>query len=150
MSEPASLLDPFDLLRGLASRLEKRLEQAADRGVRSSGFTRAMHTGMGAALLARKLSGRLQARLFEALNLPARSDVLLLGEKLQALEDRIIALSTQIEQHGRAATPQRLPLARLSPPRTRQPPSKRANAPQTSATTPSPPVARRKAKRARA
>ncbi len=147
MTEPASLLDPFDLLRGLASRLEKRLEQAADRGVRSSGFTRAMHTGMSASLLARNLSGKLQARLFEALNLPARSDVLQLGEKLQALEDRIIALSTQIEQHGRAAAPQRLPLARLSPPRTRQPPPKQAKAPQASAT---PSAARRKGSRARA
>jgi hypothetical protein len=122
MDQPKSLLDPFDLLRGLAAWLERGLEQAADRGVRSTGFTRAMHRALDASLLARRLSTQIQDGLLGALNLPTRADVLRLGERLQALEDRIIALSVDLaasdRPHRAAATATLLP----SPPRTKKPP----------------------------
>ncbi len=122
MAQPKSLLDPFDLFRGLASRLERGLEQAAGRGVRTNGFTRVMHQALGASLLARRLARQAQDGLLEALNLPSRSDLLQLGERLQALEDRIIALSADLAarefDRPMAAPRPGLP----APPRTRKPP----------------------------
>jgi hypothetical protein len=122
MAQPKSLLDPFDLLRGLASRLERRLEKAAGRGVRSDGFTRVMHQALAASLLAEGLSRQVQERLLVALNLPSRSDLLRLGERLQAVEDRIIELSADLAARdiGRPTSLQGSP--RLTPPRTKKPP----------------------------
>ncbi len=129
MAQPKSLLDPFDLFRGVAARLERGLEQAADLGVSSSGFTRVMHRALDASLLARRLSTQLQDGLLGALNLPTRADVLHLGERLQALEDRIIALSADLAARER---PHRaIATALPSPPRTKKPP--RAAAPAAAA-----------------
>jgi hypothetical protein len=140
MTEPPSLLDPFDLSRGLAARLEKGLERLADWGVRSDGFTRGMHKALAASLLASRVTNRLQNRLLEAMNLPTRSDLLALGEKLQALEDRVIAISTAIDRRD-SRGPHR-PAALPSPPRTRKPPPA---LPQAVAAVP---AARRKSRRA--
>jgi hypothetical protein len=126
MVQPKSLVDPFELLRGLASRLERGFEQLADRGVRSNGFTRAMHRALAASLLARRLSRQVQDGLLGALNLPTRADVLLLGERLQALEDRIVALSADLAARD-ASRPGGMPRPALpSPPRTRKPPQSAA------------------------
>jgi len=122
MTQPKSLLDPFDIFRGLASRLERGLELAAGRGVRSDGFTRVMHQALGASLVARRLSRQIQDGLLEALNLPSRSDLLQLGERLQALDDRIIELSAGMavrkSKRSSAAPRSNLP----APPRTKKPP----------------------------
>lgn len=142
MAQPPSLLDPFELLRGLAAWLEKGLEQAADRGVRSNVFTRAMHKALGASLLAARLRKQLQDDLFAALNLPTRTDVLALGERLQSLEDRIMALSIQLDRLGSSRPSAQVLLPLPSPPRTRKPP---AAPPVVDAV----PVARRKSRKAR-
>ena len=122
MAKPKSLLDPFDLFRGVAGLLERGLEQAADRGVRSDGFTRVMHKALGASLLTRRVATALQGGLLEALNLPTRADVLLLSERLQALEDRIIALSTELAARDRPHRAMATMVALPSPPRTKRPP----------------------------
>jgi hypothetical protein len=122
MTQPKSLLDPFDIFRGLASRLERGLELAAGRGVRADGFTRMMHQALGASLLARRLSRQIQDGLLSALNLPSRSDLLQLGERLQALEDRIIELSADmaVRKSDRSIAAPRSALP--APPRTKRPP----------------------------
>lgn len=122
MAPPKPLLDPFDLLRGLASRLERRLEQVAGRGVRSDGFTRVMHRALAGSLLAESISRQVQERLLVALNLPSRSDLLRLGERLQALEDRIVELSADLAARD-VGRPTTMPgAARSAPPRTKKPP----------------------------
>lgn len=128
MAQPKSLLDPFDLFRGVAARLERGLEQAADLGVSSSGFTRMMHRALDASLLARRLSTQLQDGLLGALNLPTRADVLRLGERLQALEDRIIALSADLTARERPHRAMVNMVALPAPPRTKKPPQAAAPA----------------------
>jgi hypothetical protein len=128
MAQPKSLLDPFDLFRGMAARLERGLEQAADRGVRSTGFTRAMHQALDASLLVRRLSTQIQDGLLGALNLPTRADVLRLGERLQALEDRIIALSADLAARDSPYRAVPTAVALPSPPRTKKPPQAAAPA----------------------
>jgi hypothetical protein len=128
MAQPKSLLDPFDLFRDVAARLERGLEQAAELGVSSNGFTRVMHRALDASLLARRLSTQLQDGLLGALNLPTRADVLRLGERLQALEDRIIALSADLAARDRPQRAMATLAALPSPPRTKKPPQAAAPA----------------------
>lgn len=126
MTQPRSLLDPFDLLRGLGARLEKGLEDVAGRSVKSDGFAQTMHKAMGASLSAKKLTNEIQNRLLAALNMPSRADILALGERLQMVEDRIIALAgtlDRLDRLGGDRLPLRTALPLPAPPRTRKPPA---------------------------
>ena len=118
--ERRSLLDPFGFWQGLGSRLEQGLQRLADGGVRSDGFASGMNKAMQTSLLAERQLRDLQRRLLALLNLPSRSELLNLGEKLQAIEDRMMALSLQLSRlDGDTAAARHAP---PSPPRTRKPP----------------------------
>ena len=120
MAEPPSLWDPLGIWRDLAPRLEKGLERLANRGVKSDAFARGMHGALRASLIASKLRRALQDRLFEALNLPSRTDLLALGDRLQAVEDSVIGLSAALERSAGSGVPARAGLP-APPPRTRRP-----------------------------
>jgi hypothetical protein len=116
----APTLDPFALIRGLVSRLEKGVNEYATPVMRSDGFAKGANRAMSAALLARKLARDLTQRYFEALNVPSRSDLLALNDRLQVLEDRMILIQSTLdrlagEPVGIAALP--------APARTRKPPA---------------------------
>jgi len=121
MAEPPSLLDPFGIWRELASQLAKGLEQLAVRGVRSDAFSRAMNKALGASLVTSRVRKELLDRLLEALNLPSRSDIESLGDRLQSIEDRIFAMSAAIDRLGGAASPASPGLVLSEPTRTRKP-----------------------------
>jgi hypothetical protein len=74
------------------------------------------------------LSRQIQDGLLGALNLPSRSDLLQLGERLQALEDRIIELSADmaVRKSDRSIAAPRPALP--APPRTKKPPQMAAPA----------------------
>lgn len=118
--------DPFALMRGLASQLEKGLDSLANRGVRSERLAQAAHKALSAQLMAKNVRIQLQNRVLEALNLPSRSDVLALAERLQAIEDRVIALSASLDRAGGERLPARGVLPLPAPPRTRRPPPQEA------------------------
>jgi hypothetical protein len=122
MTNSRSLSDPFGLLRGLASQLEKGLDSVANRGVRSDRVAKVVHKALGASLIAKNLRTGIQNRVLEALNLPSRSDILALGERLQSIEERVIGLSASLEQIGSGRPPARATLPLPAPPRTRRPP----------------------------
>jgi len=126
MTEPASLFDPLGVGRGLASRLEKGLTQLANQGVKSEQFAKAMHKALGASLATRQLTKQFQNRLLEALNLPTRSDIQALTERLQAVEDRIAAMTAAVDRLGSGWQPGSAVLPLPAPPRTRKPPPQAA------------------------
>jgi hypothetical protein len=120
MSDPVSL-DPFSLLRGLVSRLEKSVNARANPLMQTDAFARHANRAMGAALFAKKVAGDLTQRYFEVLNVPSRTDLLALGDRVQALEDRLIEIQATLDQiAGHAAAPRRRALP-PPPARTRQP-----------------------------
>ncbi len=122
MANPSSLLDPFGIWGALGARAERTLKQLADRGVASDGFAFGMNKALGASLWADRRLRSLQHRLLAALELPSRSELLALNEKLQSVEDRLRALSAQLAQIESAAAPGRQPALLPAPPRTRKPP----------------------------
>jgi hypothetical protein len=129
MAGPSSSLDPFALWRDLVSQVSKDANQWANRGMQTDEFAQGMHQLMGPMLAFGKLSTKAKQRYFEVMNLPSRSDVEALGERLQAVEDKLIDLVAMLErgQGGAASARARSPaagnphpVARL--PRTRKPP----------------------------
>jgi hypothetical protein len=118
MAEPTSL-DPFALVRDLVSRLEKGINEFANPLMKSDGFAQGANKAMSAAMVAKKLAQELTQRYFEALNIPSRSDVIALGDRLQALEDRMITMQSTLDRlaGGAAGRP-----ALAAPARTRKPP----------------------------
>lgn len=117
MAEPTSL-DPFSLVRGLVSQLEKGFNEFANPLMKSDGFSQGANKAMSTAMVAKKLAQELTQRYFEALNIPSRSDVIALGDRLQALEDRLINIESTLNRlAGGASRP-----AVASPARTRKPP----------------------------
>ena len=122
MATSPSLLDPFGVWGALGARAERTLKQLADRGVASDGFAFGMNKALNASLWTDRRVRALQHRLLAALELPSRSELLALGEKLQAVEDQLLALSAQLAQLEAAQAPRRQPALMPAPPRTRKPP----------------------------
>jgi len=116
-AEPS--LDPFALVRDLVAKLEKGINETANPVLKSSEFSRAANQVIGGAAIVKKLAQNLTQRYFEALNVPSRSDIVALADRLQALEDRMIGIQSTLDQI--VAPARRTALA--PPRRTRQPPA---------------------------
>ena len=128
MAERRSLLDPFGIWRFVGTQLEKALVEAGNRGVRSDEFAKLMHKALGASLVTSNLAKSLLQRAQELLNVPTRTDIQALGDRLQTIEDRLIGISSSVEmvpgKASRPAAPRPAP-----PPRTRKPPAAAAAEP---------------------
>ena len=133
MADP-SPLDPFALWREMVSQMEKGANEFANQASKSDQFTQGMHKAMSASLVAKKMSDDVSTRYLTALNLPSRADIEALGERLLAIEDRLIGMSAAIEQlaGGKVATGAATPTA--APRRTRKPPAEHPVAPAPAAT----------------
>ena len=118
MAEPKSL-DPFALVRDLVSRIEKGINEVANPIMKSDGFSQGANKVMSAAMVAKKLAQDLTQRYFEALNIPSRSDIVALTDRLQALEDRMINMQTTLDRLAGGGNRPALP----APSRTRKPPA---------------------------
>lgn len=91
-------LDPFALVRGLVAKLEKGINDSANPILKSEDFSRIANKVMSAAMVARKLAQDLTQRYFEALNVPSRTDIGALNDRLRALEDRMIMIQATLDQ----------------------------------------------------
>jgi len=112
-------LDPFALLSSLVAKIEKGINENAGPILKSGEFSNVANKLMSGAMVAKKLAQDLTQRYFEALNVPSRTDLLALNDRLQALEDRMIVIQATLDRMG--APPRRAALA--APSRTRKPPA---------------------------
>ena len=129
MSEPRSLLDPFGFWGFVGKGLEKALTETGNRGVQSEPFTRLMHKALGASLVAGNLTKALTQRVQEQLNMPTRSDIQSLAERLQIIEDRLVGIAASVNTARIGPMTGHPTLRNVSPPRTRKPPQLDAPAP---------------------
>lgn len=123
VSDP-SPFDPFSLWRDLLSQWEKGANRLATEAAATDAFSEGMHKSLGTSLAAKKMSTDVANRYLAALNVPNREDIAALGERLQAIEERLIALAETVEHlaDGRGdATTRALSVA--GPRRTRKPPA---------------------------
>jgi Poly(R)-hydroxyalkanoic acid synthase subunit (PHA_synth_III_E) len=118
MAQPSSL-DPFALWRDLVSQMEKGVNEVADPALKSDEFAKIANKVLSASVAGKALKQEMMNRYFGALNLPTRSDIDALSDRLHAIEDRIIAMSATLD---RLAGVQPRGAAVTAPSRTRKPP----------------------------
>jgi hypothetical protein len=131
MAEP-NLPDPFALFRDWMSQMEKGVNQYAGPVMKTEGFARDANSMMAAQMTAKKLAEELSQRYFEAFNIPSRSDILALTDRMQMLEDRMIAIQSSLDRLAGGPSRSALP----APARTRKPPAPVVEVAPTPAPTP--------------
>lgn len=126
MPESTLPLDPLAVWRDMISQWEKGTNQFVNQASASDAYNEGMHKAMGASLTAKKMSDDLVKRYLLAFNLPSRDDVEALGERLQAIEDRLIGIATALDtMSGGLVTSTTLSPVRsiAAPRRTKRPPT---------------------------
>jgi len=97
MSEPRSL-DPFALMRDLLSKFEQGANEYGTPLLKSQGFVMGANKAMSSMMVAKKQAQDLRQRGFEVLDVPSRTDVLALADRLQAIEDRLIGMQATLDR----------------------------------------------------
>jgi len=111
--------DPFDFWRDLLSQMEKGVNQFANQGMKTDEFAKGASKLMTANAARKKITQAMVKRYCEEFNLPTRSDVEAVNERLQSLEDRLVEIATTLR---RLADAQASGGVATGPARTRKPP----------------------------
>jgi len=116
MAEPANL-DPFGLWRDMLGQWERGVNSVANQAMGSDEFSRAVHQITSITLRMQQTVGEVLGKSLQTLNLPTRTDVLALGERIGRIEESLARLeaSAAAQQNPQDAAPR--------PARTRQPPA---------------------------
>jgi hypothetical protein len=104
-------LDPLGLWRDMLTQWERGLNSVANQAMGSDEFSRAMHQVTSMSLRMQQSMGDAFGKSLQAMNLPSRSDVTAIAERLSRIEARLDEM---------AARPVAEPVAQV--PRTRKPP----------------------------
>jgi hypothetical protein len=124
--------DPLALWRDMLSQWETSVNALANKTMATDEYSSSMHGAMGLTLRMQETVREFMAAYLASTNLPSRTEVLGIAERLGAVEarlDRITELLERIAANGPAAdavsastiSPQ--PDPRPRPPRTKTPPS---------------------------
>lgn len=119
MADKQSAPDPAAAFRELVSQWEKGINEFANRTMNSEEFTRAMNKATTASTSMQQQLGELIGRYLMTLNLPSRSEMTNIAERLQGIETSLHRVSTQLDKL--TGSPASAPLS--GPPRTKRPPS---------------------------
>ena len=117
--------DPLAPWRDLLSQWEQNVNTMANRTMASDEYSSSMNGAMGATLKMQETMRQFMATYLASANLPSRTEVLGIAERIGGVEarlDRIAALLERLAEQrpGEAAAPATPPQPR--PPRTKSPP----------------------------
>ncbi|HEX7790359.1 MAG TPA: hypothetical protein VF467_07525 [Afipia sp.] len=115
--------DPVQVWHTMLAEMEKGFNAMANQVMGSEQFSRATHQLTGASVGAQKTVSDLMERYLVSMNLPSRSQMVSMGERLQSIEgqlNEIRALLNRVHTDAAAANDS---LAAPKPPRTKLPPS---------------------------
>ena len=122
----ATTPDPFAMWRDWLSNSERQWNSFLNQAMSTDEFGQAMGRMMDVYLGAQKNMNEVMGRYFTALNMPTRTDVLSLANRLSEIEERlgsieegVQALAPQSASTSRGAEPLDVP----KPPRTKRPPT---------------------------
>ncbi|MFN0147681.1 MAG: poly(R)-hydroxyalkanoic acid synthase subunit PhaE [Dehalococcoidia bacterium] len=118
--------DPFAMWRDWLSQSERQWNSFLNEAMSTDEFSQAMARMMDISLNMQKNMNDVMGRYFTALNVPTRTDVLSLGNRLTEIEERLGAIESSVgalvpasARHEAAGAPAAVP----KPPRTKQPKS---------------------------
>jgi hypothetical protein len=127
-SEGASNLDPFRLWREWYQKSEKSWSDAVTQLIGNDRFAKGTGKYLQEALHVQRMFTEAMAQYLANLNLPSRSDVLSLGDRVGKVEDAVAGLQVEIRQLRRALTERELLAGEeasiVRPKRTKKPPQK--------------------------
>ena len=125
MTEPTPVPDPFTMWRDWLNQSERQWNAYLNEAMSTDEFSQAMGRMMDVYLNMQKSMNEVMGRYFSAINIPTRTDVLSLGNRIGEVEERlasiertlqtVAAASGAVERKSTAASP----VAR--PPRTKKP-----------------------------
>ena len=119
MTTPPPSPDPFGFLRDALGQWEKLANEYGSKIVASPDFARTLHKTGAVGLQAQAASHEGMAKLLSLANLPSRTDLEVIAERLAAVEASLSRIEAAIVPPGAAPTAP----ARPKPARTRRPPS---------------------------
>ncbi|MCC6917611.1 MAG: hypothetical protein IT548_00315 [Alphaproteobacteria bacterium] len=107
--------DPIALWRDMLDKWEKQVNETGNKVMGSEQFSGVMGKASTLPLQMQKLTGEFMAKYLSAMNLPSRDDIVALGERLGAIEDKLHRIGAALDAKGGPAQPF------AGPPRTRKP-----------------------------
>jgi len=121
--------DPVQMWHGFLADMEKQINSFSNQAMQSEEFSRVMGQVTGASAGAKKAFGDFMERYLAAMNLPSRSEMVDLGERLHHIEGRLNDIMSLLQRvHADVASADGAGgVAR--PPRTKRPPSKTGGPP---------------------
>ena len=118
--------DPIQMWRDWLTKSERQMNEMFNEVMGSEGYSQTSSRMMESFIAFQKSMGQASERYLSTLNLPTRTDVLALGDRLAGIEDRLRDLEIAIRAIPGASTAQARKSTRATPPRTRKAPSKKA------------------------
>lgn len=114
--------DPVQMWHSFLGDMEKKFNTFSNQAMGSEDFSRLMNQATGASVGAKKAFGDFMERYLAAMNLPSRSELIDLGERLNTIESRLNEIMSLLQRvHADTAAPDDSGPPR--PPRTKRPPS---------------------------
>ena len=116
--------DPVQMWHSFLADMEKQVNSFSNQAMQSEEFSRVMGQMTGASAGAKKAFGDFMERYLAAMNLPSRSELIDLGERLHHIEGRLNDIMSLLQRvHADVASADSATGA-PRPPRTKRPPSK--------------------------
>jgi hypothetical protein len=121
-----STFDPLAAWRNWLSDAETRLNGFFNQMMGTDQFTSVMSRFTELSLRMQKSMAESMGQYFSALNLPIRTEVISLGERLSSIEERLTSIEASLARlSGASEAPDGAPIRKQRPPRTKQPHSER-------------------------
>ncbi len=123
MADSTTAPDPLAMWRDWVAQSERQWNGFLNNAMATDEFSQVMGRFMDVYLGMQKNMNEVMGRYLQMANVPTRSDVLSLGERITALEDRLIRMETLLTKAAAAsvAKPEPAAGAAARPPRTRKP-----------------------------
>ena len=131
----APVPDPFAMWREWVAQSERQWNAFFNEAMGTEQYSQSMGRLMAVSLDQQKSMSEAMGRYLGALNLPTRSDVFALGDRLTGIEKRLASIEERMERLGGDPVPPRLTPTVSRPPRTKKPSAVAAAPPSSSAPT---------------
>ena len=103
MTDPRiPIADPFAMWREWVAQSERQWNALLNEAMTTDQYGQSLGRFMELYLVMQKSLGEAMGRYFTALNIPTRGDVLALGQRLSAIEERLTRLEASLERLGTA------------------------------------------------
>ena len=115
--------DPVQMWHSFLADMEKQVNSFSNRAMESEEFSRFMNQMTGASAGAKRAFGDFMERYLAAMNLPSRSELIDMGERLNHIEGRLNDIMSLLQRvHADVVAADSAASGVPRPPRTKRPP----------------------------